>query len=69
MQTLRVKGMRGEPCVRRITEAIRGVEPMANVEVDLGEGGEGTVAVYGVGDLEPVVQAIRSTGYEVEGMA
>ena len=66
MQTLRVEGMTGEQCAKTVTEAVRSVEPMAQVEVDVESG---TVGFYGVSDLEPVVRAIEAMGYKVKGMA
>jgi len=65
MQTFNVSGMSCEHCVRAVTSAIRGIDPGANVQVDLGAG-----RVTITGEQVPAARlaaAIADEGYQVTG--
>lgn len=62
--TLRVPDMSCGHCVASVSDAVREVEGVADVSVDLGAK---RVDVEGEGlELDPVAQAIREAGYEPE---
>jgi len=67
MQKFKVSGMTCGHCVQAVTEAVKGVDPAASVEVDLAAG---RVAVQGgTADADQVVRAIAAEGYTAEPMA
>jgi copper chaperone len=59
---LEVRKMTCNHCVRAVTAAVQGVQPMAEVEVDLGRG---TVRIDGDLDADAAAAAIREEGYDV----
>jgi copper chaperone len=65
-QRFHVSGMSCGHCVRSVTEAVQGVDPAANVAVDLQSK---MVTVNGTADRSRVAAAIIDAGYEVEAAA
>lgn len=62
MQTFAVSGMTCAHCVRAVTEAIRALDPAADVQVDLENG---RVVVRGQqADAQEIAGAIQEEGYE-----
>ncbi|HWL71434.1 MAG TPA: cation transporter [Geminicoccus sp.] len=59
---LKVEGMSCAHCVRAVTEAVRRLDPQAEVTVSVEEG---TVEVKGIEDRAAVTSAIEAAGYEV----
>jgi copper chaperone len=59
---LEVRKMTCNHCVRAVTAAVQGVQPTAEVEVDLGRG---TVRIDGDLDADAAAAAIREEGYDV----
>ncbi|MFC0408607.1 heavy-metal-associated domain-containing protein [Roseomonas elaeocarpi] len=57
-----VKGMDCAHCVRAVTEAVRGVDPRAEVHVDLPTG---IVRAETTAERAALAQAIAAEGYEV----
>ncbi|MCB4824923.1 heavy-metal-associated domain-containing protein [Roseicella aerolata] len=66
MQRFKVPDMNCGHCVRTITEAIRGLDPKAEVEVSLDRR---EVAVATDADPARISGALREAGYESERMA
>ena len=64
MQTFNVNGMTCGHCVRAVTEAVRGVDPAAAVEVDL-KTGKLTVR-DGKAPASRIRDAIAAEGYPTE---
>ena len=62
MIELTVKGMDCNHCVQTVTEAVKGVDPAAKVEVDLSTGRVRAETEAGRARL---AEAIRAEGYEV----
>ncbi len=67
MQSFKVSGMTCGHCVRAVTEAIKGVDTAAAVEVDLA-GGRVTVQ-GGTASAARLAQAIAAEGYAAEPWA
>jgi copper chaperone CopZ len=68
--TVQVKGMHCEDCVRRVAEAILGVEGVEDAEVDLESG----LAEIALNENEPaseaaIADAVREAGYESQRVA
>ena len=61
-QVFHVEGMSCEHCVRAVTEAVKGVDPQAQVLVDLASG---NVDVESAGDRASLAKAIEDEGYRV----
>lgn len=61
-QTFNVQGMSCGHCVGAVTQAVKAVDPKAEVKVDLGSG---KVEVQSDQDREAIAQAIREEGYTV----
>ena len=61
-QRFHVSGMSCGHCVRAVTEAVQGIDPSAEVKVDLQAG---TVTVDGTADHGRLASAITDAGYEV----
>lgn len=61
-QTFNVQGMSCGHCVGAVTQAVKAVDPKAEVKVDLGSG---KVEVRSDRDREAIAQAIREEGYTV----
>ena len=58
-----VPGMSCGPCARAVTNAVKSVDPAAEVEIDLGTK---RVAIDTGADAEQVKAAIEQAGYKVE---
>ena len=63
MVVFKVANMRCGGCVRSVTSALRGVDPTAEVRVDL-ERRE--VTIEGAADADVLAQALRGAGFEGE---
>ena len=63
MLTLKVSGMTCDHCVRAVSEAVHGVDPAAQVQVDLASG---VVKVDSAEDRAELARAIEDAGYSVE---
>jgi copper chaperone len=66
MLTLHVEGMSCAHCVRAVTEAIRALDPEAEVAVDLAAG---TVRAETGAAAAAVAAAVEEEGYKVTGSA
>jgi copper chaperone CopZ len=66
MLKLKVPDMSCGHCVSKIEKAVKGVDPTARVEVDLGSS---TVAVETKADETAIRDAVRSAGYDNERSA
>ena len=67
MQSFKVGGMTCGHCVRAVTDAVRGVDAAAKVEVDLGTG---RVTVQNeTATAERIAAAIAAEGYAAEPAA
>jgi copper chaperone len=62
-QTFNVQGMNCGHCERAVTEAVRALDPSAQVRIDLPKG---TVEVASNLPRERIVQAIAQEGYRVQ---
>ena len=62
MLTLQVTGMSCNHCVEAVKQAVGGVDPAAQVTIDLESG---RVEIAGDGDGNAFVQAIEDAGYDV----
>lgn len=63
MLTLKVSGMTCDHCTRAVTKAVQGVDPAAQVQIDLASG---LVKVDSAGSRAELTQAIEDAGYTVE---
>lgn len=63
MVELTVGGMRCGPCARAVTEAVRSVDPVAGVEIDLESK---RVSIDSDADIASIRAAIEGAGYQVE---
>jgi copper chaperone len=61
-QNFQVQGMSCGHCVRAVTEAVRSVDPQAEVKVDLASG---QVEVQSQRDRAELARAIEEEGYKV----
>ena len=61
-QTFQVQGMSCGHCVRTVTQAVRSVDPQAQVKVDLATG---QVEVQSAQDHAAIARAIEEEGYKV----
>ncbi len=66
MQDFKVDGMTCGHCVRAVTEAVRGVDPAATVNVDLSAG---RVSVDSAAAPDAIAQAIAAEGYKAAPLA
>ena len=66
MLTLHVEGMSCGHCVRAVTEAIRALDPRAEVAIDLATG---TVRAETGAEARAVAAAVEEEGYKVTGAA
>ena len=60
--TLKIKGMMCEHCKAHVEEALKGVEGVTSVRVDLSNG---TAEVEGSAAKEAMEEAVKNAGYEV----
>ncbi|MGJ9407411.1 heavy-metal-associated domain-containing protein [Nesterenkonia aurantiaca] len=65
--TYAVEGTTCGHCVGTVQDAVRAVEGVQSVEVDLHAGGISTVTVTGTVDSEAVRSAVHDAGYSVTG--
>jgi copper chaperone len=63
-QTFNVQGMSCGHCVGAVTQAVKSVDPQAEVTVDLGSG---KVEVRSQQDHAAIAKAIEEEGYKVAG--
>ena len=63
MVELTVSGMRCGPCGRAVTEAVRSIDPAAEVEIDLDSK---SVSIDTKEDVGRIRAAIEDAGYQVE---
>ena len=63
MVELTVGGMRCGPCARAVTEAVRSVDPVAGVEIDLESK---RVSIDSDAEIASIRAAIEGAGYQVE---
>ena len=61
-QTFQVQGMTCGHCVGAVTQAVKAVDPAAEVKVDLASG---RVEVQSQGDRAAIASAIEEEGYKV----
>ena len=61
-QTFQVQGMSCSHCVSMVTQAVKGVDPQAEVKVDLASG---KVEVRSDQDHQVLARAIEEEGYRV----
>ena len=61
-QTFNVQGMSCGHCVGAVTQAVKSVDPQAEVKVDLGSG---KVEVQSQRDRTAIAKAIEEEGYQV----
>jgi copper chaperone len=66
MLTMHVEGMSCAHCVRAVTEAIRALDPKAEVAIDLAAG---TVRAETGADPKAIAAAVEEEGYKVTGTA
>lgn len=67
MMTFNVAGMTCGHCVKAVTEAVRTLDPAADVQVDLASG---TVRVNSdIAQADAVCEAIRDAGYDEVSVA
>ncbi|MBK3869433.1 copper resistance protein CopZ [Pseudomonas stutzeri] len=62
MQVFKVSGMTCSHCERAVTQAIRALDPQAQVQVDLAGG---TVQVQSSASEQAIREAISEEGYQV----
>ena len=63
MVELTVNGMRCGPCARAVTEAVRSIDPVAGVEIDLESK---RVSIDSDADIGSIQSAIEGAGYQLE---
>ncbi|MBL8022111.1 MAG: heavy-metal-associated domain-containing protein [Leptospirales bacterium] len=64
MLEYKASGMTCRSCVAHVTKAVKSVDPLAGVTVDLSNQ---TIRVEGNGDAEAIRLAIEAEGYPVSG--
>jgi copper chaperone len=63
-QSFQVQGMSCGHCVNAVTQAVKSIDPKAEVQVDLGSG---KVQVQSQQDHAAIAKAIEEEGYKVAG--
>lgn len=63
MVEMTVNGMRCGPCARAVTEAVRSIDPVAAVDIDLDSK---LVSIDSDADISRIRAAIEGAGYQVE---
>ena len=63
MVELTVSGMRCAPCGRAVTDAVRSIDPAAEVEINLDSK---SVSIVTEADVGRIRAAIEAAGYQVE---
>lgn len=64
-----VHGMTCGHCVSAVTEELRTIPGVQDVQIDLHEGGDSPVVITSDGDLDPqaVADAVDEAGYQIVG--
>jgi len=64
-----VHGMTCGHCVNAVTEELKTIDGVQDVQIDLHEGGDSPVVITSEGELNPqaVVDAVDEAGYQVVG--
>jgi copper chaperone len=65
MASIKIKGMSCNHCVMRVTNALKGIEGIRDVKVDL-QSGEATFDEEKPVDRKVIAERVRKAGYEVE---
>ncbi len=65
MTAIKIKGMSCNHCVMRVTNALKGIEGIRDVKVDL-QSGEATFNEEKPVDRKVIAERVRKAGYEVE---
>ncbi|WP_446666865.1 heavy-metal-associated domain-containing protein [Flexivirga sp. B27] len=62
-----VHGMTCGHCVAAVTEELKTIDGVSDVQIDLHEGGDSPVRITSAGDLDPAVvdAAVDEAGYDV----
>ena len=63
MVEMTVNGMRCGPCARAVTDAVRSIDPVAAVDIDLDSK---RVSIDSDADISRIRGAIEGAGYQVE---
>jgi len=64
MKSIMIKGMSCQHCVMAVTKALRGIDGLTRVEVDLASG-KATFEETKPVEMETIIAAIRKAGYDV----
>ena len=64
MITIKVNGMTCKHCVQAVTNALKGIDGVKNVSVDLGKG-EASFEEDAPVDMETIKKAVQEAGYQV----
>ncbi len=64
MKTIKVNGMTCQHCVQAVTNALKGIDGVRNVSVDLGKG-EASFEEEKPVDMETIKKAVQEAGYQV----
>ena len=64
MQTVKIKGMSCNHCVMAVTKALKEIDGITNVKVDL-QKAEATFDEAGPVDMKLVKERIRKAGYDI----
>ena len=64
-----VHGMTCSHCVNAVTEELKTIDGVQDVQIDLHEGGDSPVHITSSGDLDPqaIAAAVDEAGYDVVG--
>ncbi len=65
IQVMKVGGMTCGGCAKHLEKALRGVEGVSSVTVDLPQG---TASVEGTASLEAMTASVTEAGYQVLGL-
>ena len=65
IQVMKVAGMTCGGCAKHVEKALRGVEGVSSVTVDLPQG---TASVEGTASLEAMAASVTEAGYQVLGL-
>ena len=66
MKTITVKGMSCQHCVMAVTKALKGIDGITDVSVDLETGNASFEETKSV-EMNTIVAAIRKAGFDVAG--
>lgn len=64
-----VRGMTCGHCVSAVTQELKTIDGVQDVQIDLHEGGDSPVVITSDGELDPdaVASAVDEAGYEIVG--